>query len=499
MVLAWAAATWMYLHGPFVTELNSDAAVPVLLAREMLRYRSLVPSTWSYANGDIWLLGPQLPVLPFVAALGPGAPAAAWGAGLALVLCAVAFLGLARALGAGWLTALVASAGVLSQFSVVQRYFVQAQLSYGWLAATLAVLLWASVRACFTGARPGPWLVLLGGLTAVTAASNPVRLAVFWLLPVLTQVRRDGRSLALAGWSVSGFVVGALAHRGLEHLTHVERGLIASSAVGQWRPALALFRAGVPLLLGDPALGPVGWLGTGLRGVLVAMTLVALALAWKPGPRGEDGYRFAGRVVGVMLALVTASFLLGGLAVDPLSVRYFIPPLLLGLTVALCWAVHRLGEARPAGAALLLCFALVFAGAGVASVVTVARALPPECPGERRVCRLAEVLLHAGVSSGFATHWRAGSVTVTTGGVVEVCPIQLDATIRPSRWLTSEDCFGESRTRGGYFLVLDPEERARVDGGDLGTRLGAPVRTLSAGALEVRLYPPGTPPPWTVP
>ncbi len=77
---AGAAWTLVTLFGPpFADLVNSDAAVPPLLAAEMLRTQAWVPSSWYYVNDDIWLVGPQLDVLPFVLAWGPSSGALAAG------------------------------------------------------------------------------------------------------------------------------------------------------------------------------------------------------------------------------------------------------------------------------------------------------------------------------------------------------------------------------------------------------------------------------------
>ncbi len=45
--------------------IHGDTAIATLLARAELKYHSLMPRSWAYANGDIWLLDTQLATLPF--------------------------------------------------------------------------------------------------------------------------------------------------------------------------------------------------------------------------------------------------------------------------------------------------------------------------------------------------------------------------------------------------------------------------------------------------
>src|SRR6185295_1334815 len=54
----------------FRDRISSDAAVTLLLARHILDTGSLLPGDWYYGNGDLWIIGPQLFSLPFVALWG---------------------------------------------------------------------------------------------------------------------------------------------------------------------------------------------------------------------------------------------------------------------------------------------------------------------------------------------------------------------------------------------------------------------------------------------
>ena len=60
------AGTTLFLADGFRDRISADAAVPLLLARRMLETGSPMPADWYYGNGDFWIVGPQLFVLPFV-------------------------------------------------------------------------------------------------------------------------------------------------------------------------------------------------------------------------------------------------------------------------------------------------------------------------------------------------------------------------------------------------------------------------------------------------
>ena len=45
--------------------IHGDTAIATLLSQAELKYRSLLPRSWVYANGDLWILDTQLATLPF--------------------------------------------------------------------------------------------------------------------------------------------------------------------------------------------------------------------------------------------------------------------------------------------------------------------------------------------------------------------------------------------------------------------------------------------------
>ena len=149
------AGLGLYFATGFRDRLSSDAAVPLLLARHMLDTRALLPGDWYYGNGDLWILGPQIVALPFVAAWGvtPFALASSSNAlGLALIFaCAFA---LARAAGGRWPAAVLAGCVTIALYSHFQREFVVEQLSYGWMSAKLMLLVAAAILWLREAGRP---------------------------------------------------------------------------------------------------------------------------------------------------------------------------------------------------------------------------------------------------------------------------------------------------------------------------------------------------------
>ena len=124
-----AFATALFFRFGFDARISADATSTLLLARHILETGSLLPPDWVYLNGDLWIAGPQLLALPFLAAFG-GTPAAlACTNLLGLVVIFASAFALARAAGANASTSALAATPVVALASHFQREFVIEQLS----------------------------------------------------------------------------------------------------------------------------------------------------------------------------------------------------------------------------------------------------------------------------------------------------------------------------------------------------------------------------------
>src|SRR4051812_31866503 len=127
-----AGAIFFYFGPEFAATLNSDAAVPVLLAEEVLRTDRPVPSTWYFGNDEIWTLAPHLFAIPFVATIGVSTLALKLGNLLCLGVM-VSFFGLSiHRVVRYWPYAILVTAGVFAAFSGLQEGTVYSQTAYGW-------------------------------------------------------------------------------------------------------------------------------------------------------------------------------------------------------------------------------------------------------------------------------------------------------------------------------------------------------------------------------
>ncbi|HEY6895065.1 MAG TPA: hypothetical protein VI258_12905, partial [Rhodanobacteraceae bacterium] len=179
------AGTGILIHG-LSDRISGDAAVPLLLARRMLETGSPMPADWYYGNGDFWIFGPQLFVLPFVAAWGVVPRALACGNALGLAFVFAAALALGRAAGARWPAALIAASLPVALYSHFQREFVVVQLSYGLMAAKLMLTLAAAIAVLRMPSERRAWIALVAYivLLGVWTAESPARPLAYLVLPL---------------------------------------------------------------------------------------------------------------------------------------------------------------------------------------------------------------------------------------------------------------------------------------------------------------------------
>ena len=69
-----------------IANINSDTATATLLSRTQLKYKQLFPTNWNYGNGEIWVFGLNLFVMPFSVIFQNQAIARMCGSALALIL-----------------------------------------------------------------------------------------------------------------------------------------------------------------------------------------------------------------------------------------------------------------------------------------------------------------------------------------------------------------------------------------------------------------------------
>jgi hypothetical protein len=501
-VLFVAGAILFYFGPAFASYFNSDAAVPALLANEVLRTGRLVPSTWYFGNDEIWILSPHLFTMPFVAAFGVSTLALKLGnllcLGTMVSLLAVCVHRVTRS----WPYAILVTAGVFAAFSGFQEGAVYSQTAYGWFTALFALLIHLALRIQ-SGAgdswRLGDvrWSLGLYVLVlAALAAESSVRAAAYWVVPLVTVTLAfpisKTRSRALAGWTIGALLAGALIHHVI--LQHVlsAAGLSANflKPPSEWRLNLLRIWVGLP--------GVTGWVQAPYASIPGALDrfrfclmafagLVVLIAPAGDGP-GSAECRFFARVSGVMLLVVLVALTIGRLNVDPGSDRYLVPPALLSLAsfMAIVWC--RLRANTWAITSVAAIFVLVFCGS---AVILVSRSGPltsnRPCEAPANVCQLTHVLATTDIRQGYATYWKANATTLVSAGRSRVCGVLLKPRVVPFRWLTPRDCF-DPPTEPRYFLALDRAEIAAAGRDFLVSQEGTPDEIVKGGAYEIWIY-----------
>ena len=463
----------------------------------MLEVHTLLPADWYYGNGDLWILGPQIVALPFVAAWGVTPFALAFSNALGLALISVCAFVLARAAGARWPVATIAASVTIALYSHFQREFVVEQLSYGWMSAKLMLLVAAAI-VWFRGTerhRLGAIAMFYVVLLCLWTAENPVRPLLYFALPfgavlMLHRTRAARTLLAFAATTVVALGAGWLLRQVLLARVEMVPGLESFHLVapGEWLRHLGILVTGLRLLYGGDALGiPGAPLLDSALALLRALTLVAIAfvLLRKASPTPDRRPLETGALDLVLVALV---LILGSTLTDSLSVRYLIPAWHLAL-VGFVVASQSLAERRWVIALLVVAFPL----GGLLNAGNIARAHsstdaagfphPPPLDG------LIEALRGSGLKRGFASHKFANAATVRSEGDVTLCDVQFDPAPHPMRWLNEHACTLPERYDDGFFVVLGPGESDAARDAAMRATVGAPATVIEADGYAIWIYP----------
>lgn len=510
--ITFVAGLWFFYRYGFAVALNSDAAVTALLAAESWSKASLLPNGWYYGNDDLWILSPQVFALPFVAWCGASSIALMLGniLGLACVVGALSLL--AHRLTGRWTLALVLAVSACALFSPLQRDAVYVQLAYGWITAKLALLFFLSLRMIAADGRQSAhgggvrwevcaYVVLL----AVLAAESPPRAIAYWGLPVATMCflhdadvlpRRMAARLFLL--TAAAIIAGALMHSLLRKHLIVLGGMdaFAVKAMDAWGANLAMLWKGLPLLIGNEMGGlaspitPILALALVRLAFLMAIVL-AMAMAWQRSPDENPAQVLFLRYTAVLMAVSLGLFIIGNLAPGPLSIRYFMPALLLSMIAFMARLLHRLHAAALRGLAYLLAFAVAFCGGGALAAYRFTAVAPTSCIGPANICRLLVTLQHEQLSRGFATYWNANVTTLAAGSKITVCGASWQPRLSPFRWLVSKDCFDPARYTARYFYAFTKAEAQVLDRAAFEADAGSPIDVLKTAEYDIWVYQSG--------
>ncbi len=500
------AASRFFSSAYFGTILNSDASVPVLLAEEMLRKGSLLPSTWYYVNGEIWILSPQIFALPFVATIGASTLALKLGNIVAIVSMVGAFMLPIQRIARSWPFSLTVALGVIAIFSRNHVEAIYEQAAYGWFSAKLALLIFFSLRA-LSGAserskvsrRFTSWNSIFYALLLVEfTASNPARAAVYWAIPITiacillpSSWPRSGRSF-LIGLTCLAFLGGGILHLALGRYLLVVPGVGALQPVAQWPAHLAAVWTELPLLVQYQTAWPstaldLTWASAVARYIFFAGAALTMILAWRRTPI-ECAEGFFARLAATMFALVFLALIVG---VDVMAPRYLVPPVLISLAAFMTTIRRWLSVHHRTRAIITALFVLAFCGGGALLAATFpSGAASADCDASPKICGLRGALQQLRLRKGYATYWNANVTTLASAGDITVCPIG-GSRLLPLHWLVSKDCFTPPQRSDRYFIALSRSQTTQSDRQVVVADAGSPDSTVIAGDYEIWIYEAG--------
>ena len=449
----------------FTGWLESDAAVPALLAARSLHTGLPIATDWYYGNGDVWVLAPHLFAILPVALLGLG-QVSLWisivaGFAIELVVLARTYAWLA---GARWPAGLAAVVTLVA-WSRLHIRFVYIQLAYGFVAVMYLLVFAAFAARAVEPAGARRRLVGLAVLVAVGAVQNPTRGLVFVLAPLVIACAwpwRDmpaRRRLALAGAATLGWVAALAFYRLVLHPVvsfAYPAGHTDFVLVDRWDGVatnLGRLWDGVRMLCGAnrrilPSVVP---------SFLVLVGALALVVREAVRARELAVLRMVCVVVVAQLGVVLVPLVIGNLMIAPTSVRYVMPSLMLMLGLAAVLAVRTVAEAARTPRALATGWLVLVP---IAMVLAIGKSRPPPPKAyawadPRELPALGAELARRGLTLGYASLLNANLLALGAGGDVRICPVYFAHVLIPQRWLADTTCYTASALPARFAVVSD--------------------------------------------
>ena len=467
-----AVATYVYGF-LFFSWLESDAAVPALLAAKALQARSPIVTDWYYANGDLWVIAPHLIALVPVAIIGANPISLLIATALGFVLELVVLVKIyTRLAGALWI-AVFAAMTTLMAWSNAHVAYEYIQLAYGFLTCLWLVAFYA-FAALAQRDRLNAWqLVALAGLVVVIGAANPSRSLVYLIAPVLGACLwpwRDApirRRLALASVAIGGWLISYGVYIWLARVVSwsLPRGHVkfAIASVGAMVENLATLARGLLILCARGSGSP----GRALPGVLLLVGALTLVLRDVIGTRTSTARRWVCVAVVAQLGVVVATLVVGNLLDGEQAVRYAMPSLIAVVGLATVIACGLVAEApsstsrwpRRIAAGWLAGIPLVAVIA--ASDTRPPRPVPYKWPNASELHEVADELVRQGLTRGFAGDLAANLLTLDSSGAALICRVTTNEILTPQRWLADTSCYTPSTLPDRFFVVVYQNERDR--------------------------------------
>lgn len=451
----------------FSARLHPDGAVMAILADKLLHAPGLVASDWYYANGDVWVFGPQLLALLPVAIFGLGLAALLVSLVLTFALQTLgAVLAYRRLCGEPWIAGLAAMTTLMA-WSVWHVDFNYVQVAYGFVTV-LYLILFTTCAALGDVTAPRGWrYAALAALVVAIAVQNPVRALTYGLAPVFVACAwpwRDlawRRRLAIVGTTLGGWLVAYAAYRWLV-LPAVQLSVPSghvSFAIRGWiriKDNLELLRRGILALCGGGESSV-----RALPGILLLVGALGLVGRELVSSRSFTALRFVCAAALAQFGGVLVLVVVGNLLTDPESTRYLLPGWLVLLGLAAIIAARALGEtARRWGRTFATAWLVLVP---VAALAALPDARPPAPvtfvrPDAAELRDVAAELEHRGLTAGFSINIAGNLVTLFSHGTAVTCPLTFRNALIPQRWLADTSCFRAARLPDRFYVVVDQIE-----------------------------------------
>lgn len=519
ILLVNVAALILYICLSYKFVFHSDSAAANLLAQEIYETGNYFPTDWNYVNGDLWVLFVHTWLLPFLPFMPNGYALHAMGGIISAALVLAGTWWVCRTMALSPRARLAALALVASGFSPNMSENLYGQAAYGMIYYFGCFIFCASHAFLYArGRKTGYWAIAVFALLLLVAWSNPLRAAIYYVLPVgaaaawchMVGIRlpaASARSYPARLGMLLLVVVGACFAGALLHADFLARSHSASTGVsinwltfdGMGRNAAAALQGSLSLLSGLP---PAGMPVAELRGALDAMRLVAggvllVASVW--ALLRSLGTTHPGRLfIGVATLAAFSSNLFIFLTTtlpftnDPeASIRYLAPALLCMLLLLVGVVVDdrnaRWGGRRISAVAIAA-IAFTAPHAYELAKVTEHASLKEMNDANPRV-RLTNFLIDNNLRYGYATFWNAGVTTVLAKNVVRVRNIELaNGLPHPMHHLSSDRWYQPSAWNGPSFLLLGKNEAGAVKWQEFKRLAGEPSRTLTFEDYQIIVF-----------
>jgi hypothetical protein len=496
VLVAWAVLFLVYERLSATVWPDADSANAVLQGRSIAS-GNVVLHGWVLSGASFYLT--DLPVYAAAAAIRGVSPAAAHDAGAAIYAMLVVTACLLAGMGARGRDRIGRMAVTLVLLAAPAAGVASALVLLGpFHAGTTAVILLSLLVLGDGEPRPARYALRLAGFVALLAAAvMSDALAIYVaVIPVIVVAtlrlgRRQDRALRESSLILAA-VAGVLAALAAGRLLHVAGGFTTVPLGGAlagpgdlphnlwlvFEGVLALFGADV---IGQPLVTVAQVLLTvpRLLGLGFALAcVVAVVLDWR---RGREADRVT-QILAVGLAVDLAAYAVSNQAVDIRTSRYLVPGLAFAAVLAgrrgTAWLAHGW---RP----------WLAVGVGLAYGAAVAASLAAPAPGPSPAAEVGAFLEDHHLHHGLARYWQASTVTLETGGQVQVRAIDYGpGRLRPY-WWEVESVWYDPRAQppsDSEFVLVDTSDARSLSINSIETTFGPPVVTYRTGPWVVLVW-----------